>query len=99
MRPAISAALAVALDIRDADAIAGAVARAVEAFGGIDVLINNAGLESSQWLALETPESIRDVVRLNLEAPMVLTHLKKHEHDLTKPERLASCGRIRVRTF
>jgi fatty-acyl-CoA synthase len=27
------------------------------------------------------------------EAPMVLTHLKKHEHDLGKPERLASCGR------
>lgn len=27
------------------------------------------------------------------EAPMVLTHLKKSEHDLSKPERFASCGR------
>ncbi len=27
------------------------------------------------------------------EAPMVLTHLKKGEHDLSRPERLASCGR------
>jgi fatty-acyl-CoA synthase len=27
------------------------------------------------------------------EAPMVITHLKKAEHDLAKPERLASCGR------
>jgi fatty-acyl-CoA synthase len=27
------------------------------------------------------------------EAPMVLAHLKKSEHDLTKPDRLASCGR------
>jgi fatty-acyl-CoA synthase len=27
------------------------------------------------------------------EAPMVLSHLKKAEHDLEKPERLASCGR------
>jgi fatty-acyl-CoA synthase len=27
------------------------------------------------------------------EAPMVLTHLKKGEHDLARPERLASCGR------
>lgn len=27
------------------------------------------------------------------EAPMVLTHLKKREHDLAHPERLASCGR------
>jgi fatty-acyl-CoA synthase len=27
------------------------------------------------------------------EAPMVLAHLRKAEHDLKKPERLASCGR------
>lgn len=27
------------------------------------------------------------------EAPMVITHLKKGEHDLAHPERLASCGR------
>ncbi len=27
------------------------------------------------------------------EAPMVLAHLKKADHDLDKPERLASCGR------
>lgn len=27
------------------------------------------------------------------EAPMVITHLKKREHDLSRPERLASCGK------
>ena len=27
------------------------------------------------------------------EAPMTLTHLKKADHDLSKPERFASCGR------
>ena len=27
------------------------------------------------------------------EAPMVITHLKRADHDLSKPERLASCGR------
>lgn len=27
------------------------------------------------------------------EAPMALTHLKKNEHDLSRPERFASCGR------
>jgi fatty-acyl-CoA synthase len=27
------------------------------------------------------------------EAPMVLAHMKKGEHDLSKPERLASCGK------
>ncbi|MGK2869658.1 MAG: oxidoreductase [Mycobacterium sp.] len=36
-------AVAVALDVTDKDQIAGAVAAADEAFGGIDVLVNNAG--------------------------------------------------------
>src|SRR5205809_5812255 len=35
-------ALAIQLDVRDESAIAQAVARTVEAFGGIDVLVNNA---------------------------------------------------------
>jgi citronellol/citronellal dehydrogenase len=35
-------ALAVACDIRDEEAVRGAVAKAVERFGGIDVLVNNA---------------------------------------------------------
>ena len=36
-------ALAIALDVRDANAIADAVKQAAEHFGGIDILINNAG--------------------------------------------------------
>jgi citronellol/citronellal dehydrogenase len=36
-------ALAEAVDVRDAEAIESAVARVMEAFGGIDVLVNNAG--------------------------------------------------------
>ncbi len=36
-------ALAVALDVTDADQIAAAVSAADEAFGGVDVLVNNAG--------------------------------------------------------
>ena len=36
-------ALAVALDVTDADQIADAVAAAENAFGGVDVLVNNAG--------------------------------------------------------
>src|SRR4051812_29386720 len=35
-------ALPLRLDIRDDEAVAGAVARCVETFGGLDVLINNA---------------------------------------------------------
>jgi len=41
-------ALAIKLDIRDDQAVAAAMARAAEHFGGIDILINNA---SAIWLA------------------------------------------------
>ncbi len=61
------------VDLLDPQAVDSLVQRIEAEVGSIDVLVNNAGLESSQWLALESPESIRDVVRLNLEAPMVLT--------------------------
>lgn len=39
-------ARAFALDVSDADAISGTVSAIVEAFGGIDILINNAGVSS-----------------------------------------------------
>lgn len=41
-------ALPLAVDIRDAEAVAAAVAAAAERFGGIDILVNNA---SAIWLA------------------------------------------------
>jgi len=42
IRAAGGQALPLAVDIRDEDAVVAAVARAVEAFGGIDILVNNA---------------------------------------------------------
>ena len=47
-------ALALQLDVRDADAVAAAAKRAADAFGGIDVLINNASAISLTG-TLETP--------------------------------------------
>lgn len=41
--------------------------------GPIDVLINNAGIETTQAAAATDVGTIRDVVRLNVEAQMVLT--------------------------
>ncbi|MFZ4720928.1 MAG: SDR family NAD(P)-dependent oxidoreductase [Ilumatobacteraceae bacterium] len=64
---------AFAVDLLDEAATDGLVARVEAACGPIDVLVNNAGLESSQWLAREDPHSIRSVTRLNLEAPIVLS--------------------------
>lgn len=41
--------------------------------GEIDVLINNAGLETTTYFNDVTPETIRDLSVLNFETPMVLT--------------------------
>ncbi len=48
--------LAVAMDVTDQDSVAGGVARAAEALGGLDGLVNNAGIA---WggRAIEMPEA------------------------------------------
>ncbi|MFC7588685.1 SDR family NAD(P)-dependent oxidoreductase [Nonomuraea antimicrobica] len=58
--------LAVATDVsrpEDCDAL---VAAAVEAMGGVDVLINNAGVGTAVPAVRETPEEFRRVVDVNL---------------------------------
>jgi citronellol/citronellal dehydrogenase len=54
-------ALPLAVDIRDADAIQAAVARTVETFGGIDILVNNASAISLTG-TLETPMKRYDLM-------------------------------------
>jgi len=44
-------------------------------FGGIDILINNAGIEYTSYYHDLTEENIRDVIGVNLEGPMLLTRL------------------------
>ncbi len=61
------------VDLLDADAADRLIARVEAEAGPVDVLVNNAGLESREWLVNATPHSIRDVLRLNLEVPTVLT--------------------------
>jgi uncharacterized protein len=61
------------VDLLDHAAVDSLVPRVEAEAGPIDVLVNNAGMESSQWLRKETPQEIRDVARVNLEVPMVLT--------------------------
>ncbi|GIJ52307.1 rhamnulose-1-phosphate aldolase [Virgisporangium aliadipatigenens] len=54
------AAVAVTVDVTDASAIVRAVAAAVLAFGGVDLVVNNAGLSLSRSL-LETTERDWDI--------------------------------------
>jgi rhamnulose-1-phosphate aldolase/alcohol dehydrogenase len=53
-------AVAVGADVTDAAAVAGALADAVLAFGGVDLVVNNAGLSISKSL-LETTEADWDL--------------------------------------
>ncbi|MGC2165250.1 MAG: NAD(P)-dependent oxidoreductase [Gallionella sp.] len=66
-------ALAVQLDVRDEQAIAAAVAQAVESFGGIDVLVNNASAISLTG-TLDTPARKLDLMwDVNMRATFLVS--------------------------
>jgi short-subunit dehydrogenase len=61
------------VDLLDAQARAVAVDNAIKQLGGIDILINNAGLLSFRPFWEEDPETINRIVQLNTLVPMQLT--------------------------
>ncbi|MGW0551012.1 SDR family NAD(P)-dependent oxidoreductase [Streptomyces altiplanensis] len=67
-------ALAVAGDLSDQQVVDTVVERAVTAFGGLDVLVNNAGIMDRMSALGETDDAEWErVVRINLTAPFLLT--------------------------
>ncbi len=60
-------------DLLDPVQVDGLVDRVEAAVGPVDVLVNNAGLETIGAFHVTDPSVIRDVARLNFEVPMVLT--------------------------
>jgi 3-oxoacyl-[acyl-carrier protein] reductase len=67
-------AITVAADVRDSQAIDAAVAQTVEAFGKIDVLINNAGsLVRREPLASVTDELFDEVMQINARSVVAFT--------------------------
>lgn len=65
-------AVAVRADVTDAAQVRHAIARAVEAFGGIDVVVNNAGQAMTGAIEDVDVEDFRAIVDLNLVAPLIV---------------------------
>ena len=64
---------AVVVDLADPAAVEALVPGVEADFGPIDVLVNNAGVETVDMAAVIDPGDVRTATRVNLEAPMVLT--------------------------
>lgn len=68
-------ALAVPTDVTDRNALENLVSTAEAEFGRIDVLVNNAAIDSVNFFQLEDPDVIEQLLAVNLTAPIVLSRL------------------------
>lgn len=66
-------ALAQAVDVTDAAAVGGMVSGALERFGRVDVLVNNAGIARDQLMLRMKPEDWEAVLATNLTAAFTCT--------------------------
>jgi len=62
-------------DVGDRASLEALVAKAREALGAIDVLVNNAGIEQTSHYQDESLDQVERVLRVNLLGPMTLTRL------------------------
>jgi 3-oxoacyl-[acyl-carrier protein] reductase len=61
------------VDIKDFSAVKSWADDTMELFGGIDIVVNNAGVIKDKALALMEPDDWRDVINTNLEGTFNLT--------------------------
>ena len=66
--------LAATCDVREPEEVAGFLARVDERFGGVDVLVNNAGGQFAAAAEDISLKGLRAVHRLNVDAVWHLTH-------------------------
>ena len=66
-------AIAIQADAANAEAVAAAVERAVATFGGLDVLVNNAGTAIPKPFVESTLEELDHVINLNLRGMFIAT--------------------------
>ncbi len=67
--------LTIAADLADPSTPARLVAQSIDRFGGIDVLVNNAGLGLPTLFADAEPGQLTDQIAVNFTAPLMLSHL------------------------
>ena len=78
-------ALGVPTHMGELDALTGLVDRTVEAFGGVDIVVNNAANALAQPIGQFTPEAWQKSFDVNLRGPVFLVqaalpHLERSEH-------------------
>lgn len=61
-------------DLTDPNDLDSLVVRSIEVLGHIDVWVNNAGIETKDAFVATARPDVRQLARLNFEAPLLLTH-------------------------
>src|SRR6266702_1988676 len=74
------------LDLRSASSIEQAMAQIVDAFGGLDVLVNNAGANLRKFAVDVTAAEWREVMEINVTGTFLLTQqVGRHLMDSKRP--------------
>jgi 3-oxoacyl-[acyl-carrier protein] reductase len=92
-------AIAIQADAANADAVSSAVEKAVATFGGIDVLVNNAGTAIPKRFEEATLEELDRVIDINVRGTLVATQAAlKHMNSGGRIIMIGSCVGERVMT-
>lgn len=85
-------------DLMDATQVDALIPRIESEAGPIDVLVNNAGIETNAFFHTVSPQDIRDISVLNFQVPMILTRavldgmLERNHGHLVYTSSLAGSG-------
>lgn len=84
-------------DVTDEAAVGAAVATAVDILGGLDVLVNNAGIEITSPLLQQSTESFDSIFAVNVRGPFVamkaaIPHLTESKGNVVNIASIAGVG-------